>query len=93
VAFESNDPKLWARIGRQLRVYLEGQFRAGALKGRTPAEAFYVKCDAETNPPEVREAGRVVTEIGLAPANPNEFVVVRIIHGASGVDAVTQPGT
>ncbi|MEA2694665.1 MAG: uncharacterized protein QOJ16_4052 [Acidobacteriota bacterium] len=88
VAFEPNDPRLWARIGRELRVYFEGLFRAGALKGRTPAEAFYVKCDAETNPPEVRETGRVVTEIGLAPANPNEFVVVRIIHGTGGVSGM-----
>jgi phage tail sheath protein FI len=84
VAFEPNDPKLWTRIGRELRVYFEGLFRTGALKGRTPAEAFYVKCDAETNPPEAREAGRVVTEIGLAPVNPNEFVVVRIVHGTAG---------
>jgi len=52
-----------------------------------------VKCDAETNPPEVRDAGMVVTEIGLAPAVPSEFVVVRIIHGASGVTIAgpTQP--
>jgi phage tail sheath protein FI len=87
VAFEPNDPQLWNRIGRELRVYFTALFRAGALQGRTPAEAFYVKCDAETNPPEVREAGRVVTEIGLAPASPNEFVVVRIIHGVGGVGA------
>jgi len=88
VAFEPNGPKLWTRIGRELKVYFEALFRAGALKGRTSAEAFYVKCDAETNPPEVREAGRVVTEIGLAPASPNEFVVVRIIHGVGGVGGI-----
>ncbi len=92
VAFEPNDPKLWTRIGRELRVYFEGLFRAGALKGKTAAEAFYVKCDAETNPTEVRDAGRVVTEIGLAPAIPNEFVVVRIIHGVGGVGGVTLQG-
>ncbi|HEX2224238.1 MAG TPA: phage tail sheath subtilisin-like domain-containing protein [Thermoanaerobaculia bacterium] len=83
-AFEPNDPRLWNRISRELNTYFEGLFRAGALKGRTPAEAFFVKCDGEVNPPEVREAGQVVTVIGLAPALPNEFVVVRIIHGATG---------
>jgi phage tail sheath protein FI len=88
--FEPHDTRLWNRITRELTTYFEGLFRAGALKGRTPAEAFFVKCDGETNPPEVRETGRVVTVIGLAPGVPNEFVVVRIIHGAGGV-AVAGP--
>ena len=78
------------RITRELTTYFEGLFRAGALKGRTAAEAFCVKCDGETNPPEVRDAGRVVTVIGLAPSLPNEFVVVRIIHGAAGVGIDTE---
>jgi phage tail sheath protein FI len=91
-AFEPNDPRLWNRIGRELNTYFDGLFRAGALKGRTPAEAFFVKCDGEVNPPEVREAGQVVTVIGLAPALPNEFVVVRIIHGATGMD-IAGPAT
>jgi phage tail sheath protein FI len=90
VVFETNDHKLWARIGRELTAYFNGLFQQGALKGRTPQEAFYVKCDAETNPREVREEGMVITEIGLAPTSPNEFVVVRIIHGAGGV-TITGP--
>jgi phage tail sheath protein FI len=85
VAFEPNDFLLWVRIERELRAYFGQLFRQGALKGGTEDEAFYVQCNAETNPPEVREAGRVVTEIGLAPATPSEFVVVRLIHGTSGV--------
>jgi phage tail sheath protein FI len=70
---------------RELTAYCTDLLQRGALKGRTSQEAFYVKCDAETNPPEVREAGLVITEIGLASAMPSEFVVVRLIHGASGV--------
>jgi phage tail sheath protein FI len=93
VVFEPNDPKLWARIGRELSAYFNELFRQGALQGRTAQEGFYVKCDAETNPPEVRDAGRVVTEIGLAPVLPNEFVVVRIIHGAGGVTMAGPAGT
>lgn len=88
--FEPNDLKLWARMGRDLTVYFNELFRQGALRGSTPQEAFYVKCDAETNPEEVRNAGRVVTEIGLAPGIPNEFVVVRIMQGAGGV-TITGP--
>jgi hypothetical protein len=81
-AFEPNTPGLWVRIQRELNTYLTGLWRAGGLKGQTPEQAFYVKCDAETNPPEVREAGQVVTEIGLAPGAPAEFIVVRIVHRA-----------
>jgi len=85
VVFEPNDARLWARIERELNGYFLSLYRRGALKGATPQEAFYVKCNAQTNPPEVQELGQVVTEIGLAPAVPYEFVVVRLIHGASGV--------
>jgi Bacteriophage tail sheath protein len=85
VAFEPNDAKLWARIERELCTYLGDLYRQGALKGDTPQEAFYVKCNAETNPPEDRDSGQVVTEIGLATTIPFEFIVVRLIHGASGV--------
>jgi phage tail sheath protein FI len=88
--FEPNDPRLWTRISRELTAYFNDLFRQGALQGRTPQEAFYIKCDAETNPLEIREAGSVITEIGLAPGLPNEFVIVRIIHGASGV-TITGP--
>jgi phage tail sheath protein FI len=81
-AFEANTARLWNRIQRELNAYLGQLYQAGALKGATAAEAFYVKCDSETNPPDEREQGRVTTEIGLAPALPAEFVVVRIIHRA-----------
>lgn len=78
--FEPNEPRLWVRIQRELTTYLTKLLRDGALKGATPEEAFYVKCNAETNPPDQRDVGQVVTEIGLAPLVPAEFIVVRIIH-------------
>jgi phage tail sheath protein FI len=90
IVFEPNTPQLWARIERELNTYFRAQFRAGAFKGRTAEEAFYVKCNAETNPPELRNLGQVVTEIGLAPNLPFEFVVVRLIHGEKGV-TITGP--
>jgi uncharacterized protein len=76
--FEPNGPRLWIRIERELRGHLTGLWRAGALSGDTPAAAFYVNCDSETNPSERRDGGEVVTEIGLAPNPPAEFVVVRL---------------
>jgi hypothetical protein len=55
--------------------------------GRTPAEAFFVKCDADTNPPESIGEGRVVTVIGVAPVRPAEFVIFRIGQYAPGLEA------
>jgi phage tail sheath protein FI len=86
-AFEPNAQRLWIRINRELGTYLTNLWQAGALVGQTPREAFYVKCDAETNPPARREVGQVVTEIGLAPSAPAEFVVVRITHREASVAA------
>jgi Bacteriophage tail sheath protein len=85
MVFEQNDVRLWARIVRELSGYLDGLFQQGALKGRRAQEAYYVKCDTETNPPGERDRGRVITEIGLAPAEPSEFVVVSIAFGEDGV--------
>ena len=85
LAFEPNDVRLWVRVTRELTAYLDGLLQGGALKGRTPAEAFFVKCDSETNPPDVTAAGMVVTKVGVALADPAEVIIVRIIHGASGV--------
>lgn len=85
LAYEPNDVRLWVRIMRELTAYLDDLFQRGALKGRTPEEAFFVKCDSETNPPEVTEAGTVVTNVGVALTAPAEFIVVRILHGTSGV--------
>jgi uncharacterized protein len=90
---EPNDVRLWVRIMRELTAYLDGLFERGALNGRSPDEAFFVKCDSETNPPEVIDAGVVVTLVGLALAAPAEFVVARIIHGASGVSVQPGPAT
>jgi phage tail sheath protein FI len=84
IVFEPNDAALWARIRRDISAFLTTVWRSGALFGLTPAEAFYVKCDAETNPPEARDLGQVVIEIGMAPVKPAEFVIFRISQWAGG---------
>jgi phage tail sheath protein FI len=78
VVFEPNEPGLWQKITRNITAFLTVVWRSGALFGTTPQQAFYVKCDAETNPPEERELGRVITEIGVAIVRPAEFVIFRI---------------
>ena len=78
VAFEPNEENLRAKLRKNISAFLRIQWLEGKLVGATQEEAFYVKCDAETNPPEIVDAGQVVTEIGVAPSRPAEFVVFRI---------------
>jgi len=76
--FEPNSPELWAKIRRNVTSFLMTVWRSGALFGNTPEQAFYVKCDEETNPPELREQGQVITEIGVAIVKPAEFVIFHL---------------
>ena len=78
VVFEPNDPNLWSRIILNITAFLTIVWRNGALFGLTAQEAFYVKCDEELNPPEVRDLGQVIIEIGVAIVRPAEFVIFRI---------------
>ncbi len=84
VVFEPNEPRLWGRVRRDVTAFLTMVWRDGALFGASPAEAFFVKCDEELNPPESRDLGRLVIEIGLAPVKPAEFVIFRISQWAPG---------
>ena len=76
--FEPNDMMTWKSIERDIRSFLMRVWRDGALLGATPEQAFFVKCDAETNPAEVRDAGQLIAEIGIAPVKPAEFIIFRI---------------
>ena len=84
VVFEPNDFGLWQKIIRNVSAFLKMQWRDGALFGATPDQAFFVKCDEETNPPEARDLGMVTTEIGIAPVKPAEFVIFRISQWRPG---------
>ncbi|MFJ9007923.1 phage tail sheath subtilisin-like domain-containing protein [Streptomyces canus] len=90
VVFEPNDEALWARIRRNVSAFLVNEWRAGALFGSRPEEAFYVKCDAETNPPESVDVGRVVCEVGIAPVKPAEFVVFRLAQFSDGTGELAE---
>ncbi len=90
--FEPNDQRLWASLATNVSAFLTRVYRSGALFGASAADAFYVKCDAETNPPELIEAGQVVCEIGIAPVKPAEFVIFRLSQftGAAGEAEVSE---
>ena len=76
--FEPNDISLWEGVKRTVGAFLTGLWKEGALFGASPDQAFYVKCDAETNPPESIDEGKLVVEVGIAPVKPAEFVIFRI---------------
>ena len=85
--FEPDDATLWTQLQISVTNFLTRIWRDGALSGATPREAFYVKCDEGTNPPELVEAGQVTVEIGIAPVRPAEFVVFRISQFQVGSDS------
>lgn len=90
VVFEPNDHALWAKLRRTISAFLVNEWRKGALFGLTPDEAFYVKCDDETNPAEGIDAGEVVCEIGIAPVKPAEFVIFRLSQYSGGTSLVAE---
>jgi hypothetical protein len=87
IVFEPNEPMLWARIRRDVSAFLSTVWSTGALFGGSPAEAFYVKCDEELNPPAIRDLGQLIIEIGMAPVKPAEFVIFRISQWSPGAEA------
>jgi hypothetical protein len=87
--FEPNDHRLWMQLRIAATNFLTRTWREGALFGASPDQAFYVKCDSETNPPDVIEAGQVIVEIGIAPVKPAEFVIFRISQFTAGQSEVT----
>jgi phage tail sheath protein FI len=86
VVFEPNDRFLWERVSRTISTFLRRVWSSGALFGGTPEQAYFVKCDAENNPPENIDVGILTVDIGLAPVKPAEFVVFRVSQLAQGAE-------
>lgn len=78
VVFEPNDEPLWAQIRLNIGAFLQTLFRQGAFQGRTPKEAYFVKCDRETTTQADINLGVVNILVGFAPLKPAEFVVIKL---------------
>lgn len=78
--FEPNDSKTWTRVTTTIQAFLDGLWREGALFGDSASEAYYVKCDEDLNPANVRNAGKLICEVGYASKKPAEFVILRFSH-------------
>jgi hypothetical protein len=78
VVFEPNGPELWSIVNRNITAFLTDQWKDGAFYGTTAEEAFFVKVDKDNNPPDLREQGFLIIDVGIAPIYPAEFVIIRI---------------
>ena len=86
VVFEPNDEPLWAQIRLNVGAFMQGLFRQGAFQGRTPREAYFVKCDRETTTQNDINLGVVNILVGFAPLKPAEFVVVKLQQMAGQIE-------
>ena len=84
VVFEPNNSALRAELRQLLRAYLRQLFTAGAFRGATEDESFFVHCDDSNNPPRIADLGQLLVEIGVAPSEPLEFIVLRLSRDADG---------
>jgi Bacteriophage tail sheath protein len=78
VVFEPNDEPLWAQIRLNVGAFMNSLFRQGAFQGTTPRDAYFVKCDKDTNPQNDIDRGIVNIVVGFAPLKPAEFVVIKL---------------
>lgn len=76
--FEPNDEPLWSQVRLSIGSFLQQLFLKGAFAGTTPQQAYFVKCDADNNPPATTAQGILNISVGFAPLYPAEFVVIQI---------------
>lgn len=87
VVFEPNDEPLWAQIRLNVGAFMHNLFRQGAFQGKTPKEAYLVKCDKETTTQNDINLGIVNILVGFAPLKPAEFVIIKIQQLAGQIES------
>jgi phage tail sheath protein FI len=87
VVFEPNDEPLWAQIRLNVGAFMHDLFRQGAFQGRTPREAYFVRCSSETTTQSDIDHGIVNILVGFAPLQPAEFVMIKIQQIREQVEA------
>lgn len=88
--FENNDSRLWSSLRNTAQNILQPVWEANGLAGATAAEAYYVRCDATINTPQVVQSGEVRMEVGVALQYPAEFIVIRVSQFDSGVSLANE---
>jgi Bacteriophage tail sheath protein len=87
ITFEPNDQNTWGRIRSAVESFLGDLHKKGMLVGGKAEDAFFVRCDAETNPQDNIDNGILTCEIGVAPVSPTEFMMVTMVQQMGGPDA------
>ena len=88
-SFEPNTPATWSLVERRIDTFLAELFTLGMLSGGNAAEAYFVKCDAENNPPEQVDNGQLVCDVGVAPVAPAEFIMISLVQTMGGSTQTT----
>ncbi len=89
ITFEPNDHRTWELVRDRTAAFLSELHNKGMLAGGNPEQAFFVKCDAETNPPEQVDSGLLICEIGVAPVAPAEFIMISLTQTMTGSSPAT----
>ncbi|MBX2803474.1 MAG: phage tail sheath subtilisin-like domain-containing protein [Myxococcales bacterium] len=82
VVFEEQRPELWEMVARNVRARLDMIWGAGLLTGDQEGTEYEVQCDAELNPPEVRDAGQVHVRVRIRPISTAEHIVIDLRLGS-----------
>jgi phage tail sheath protein FI len=85
VVFEPNDEPLWSQIRLNIGAFMNNLFRQGAFQGKSPREAYFVKCDKETTTQNDIDLGIVNIIVGFAPLKPAEFVIIKFQQIAGNI--------
>ena len=89
VTFEPNEPRTWDLMVTRIKTFLSDLHSKGMLVGGNAEQAFFVKCDAENNPPEQVDSGMLICDIGVAPVSPAEFIMISLTQTMTGPEAST----
>ncbi len=87
--FEPNTPQTWDLVRSRTEAFLTNLFTIGMLAGGNANEAFFVKCDAENNPPDQVDNGLLVCDVGVAPVAPAEFIMISLVQTMAGSTQAT----
>ena len=87
--FESNSPRTWETLSRDVSGFLEDLWARGAFAGQTPGDSYYVVCDSTTNTPERVDTGHLIMEIGVAPTLPAEFLILHLVQKSGTEERVS----
>lgn len=84
VVFEPNTATTRTAVRTRVDTLLRDLFRAGAFRGAHPDQSYFVRTAEGASLSVENDEGRLVCEIGVAPSEPMEFLLVRVIREGDG---------